>query len=119
MEFHHLFAPLCLIMLLIDPPELAHLPEDQAHLLESFIAPSQSKILCLKWISTSETVHRSTGLKLIHLFLRDCINWNFAKVFMTDFMADLKSKNDHWTRIFSKPYSTTSHPFDLPEFQSA
>ena len=62
-------------MSLTDSPELTHLPEDQAPSAESLSAPSQSKMVCLKWIPISETVQRGAGSKVIHLFLQDCDNW--------------------------------------------
>jgi hypothetical protein len=62
-------------MLLTDSPELTHLPEDQAPSAESLSAPSQSKMVCLKWIPFSETVQSGTGSKVIHLFLHDRDNW--------------------------------------------
>ena len=62
-------------MLLSDSPELTHLPEDQAPSAESLSAPSQSKMVCLKWIPISETVQRGTGSKVIHLFLHNHNNW--------------------------------------------
>ena len=62
-------------MLLTDSPELAHLPEDQASSAEPLSAPSQSKMACLKWIPISETMHRGTGSRDIHLFLHDPDSW--------------------------------------------
>ena len=62
-------------MSLSDSPELTHLPEDQAPSAESLSAPSQSKMVCLKWIPISETVQRGTGSKVIHLFLHGCDIW--------------------------------------------
>ena len=62
-------------MLITDSPELTHLPEDQAPSAESLSAPSQSKMVHLKWIPISETVQRGTGSKVIHLFLHDRDNW--------------------------------------------
>ena len=73
--FHHLIASFCSIMSLTDPPELAHLPGDQALSVKSFIALLQSKIVPLKWILISETVQRGTRSKVIHLFLHDWYNW--------------------------------------------
>ena len=61
-------------MSLTDSPELAHLPEDQASSAESFSAPTQSKMVCLKWIPISETIHRGTESRDIHLFLHDSDN---------------------------------------------
>ena len=62
-------------MLLTDSPELTHLPEDQDPPAESLSAPSQSKMVSLKWIPISETVQKGTGSKVIHLFLYDQNNW--------------------------------------------
>ena len=62
-------------MMLTDSPELTHLPEDKAPSAESLSAPSQSKMICLKWILISETVQRGTGSRVINLFLYDCSNW--------------------------------------------
>jgi hypothetical protein len=62
-------------MLLTDSPECTHLPEDQALSAESLCAPSQSKMVCLKWIPISETVQRGTGSGVIHLFLHNQNNW--------------------------------------------
>ena len=62
-------------MSITDSPELTHLPEDQAPSAESLSAPSQSKMVCLKWIPISETVLRGTGSRVIHLFLHDKKNW--------------------------------------------
>ena len=62
-------------MWVTDSPELIHLPEDQAPSAEPLSAPSQSKMVCLKWIPISETVQKGTGSKVIHLFLCNCNNW--------------------------------------------
>ena len=62
-------------MSLTDSPELAHLPEDLPSSTESFSAPTQSKMVCLKWIPISETIHRGDGSRDIHPFLHDPINW--------------------------------------------
>ena len=62
-------------MLLTDSPELAHLPEDQASSAESLSAPSQSKMVCLKWIPISEPVQMGPSSRVIHLFLHDPNNW--------------------------------------------
>ena len=62
-------------MLLTDSPELAHLPEDQASSAGSLSAPSQSKMVCLKWIPISETVQMGATSMVIHLFLHDPNNW--------------------------------------------
>jgi hypothetical protein len=75
MFFHHHDVSFCSNMLLTHSTELTHLPEDQAPLAESFSAPSQSKMVHLKWIPISETVQRGTGSKIIHLFLHNCNNW--------------------------------------------
>jgi hypothetical protein len=75
MFFHHLDASFCSNMLLSDSPELTHLPEDQAPSAESLSAPSQSKMVHLKWIPISETLQRGTGSKVIHLFLHNCNKW--------------------------------------------
>jgi hypothetical protein len=75
MFFHHHDVSFCSNMSLTDSPELTHLPEDQAPSAESLSAPSQSKMVCLKWIPISETVQRGTGSKVIHLFLHDRNNW--------------------------------------------
>jgi hypothetical protein len=75
MFFHHLDASFCSNMSLSDSPELTHLPEDQAPSAESLSAPSQSKMICLKWIPISETVQMGTVSKVIHLFLHDQNNW--------------------------------------------
>ena len=56
MFFHHHVASFFSNMSLTDSPELAHLPEDQASSAESLSAPSQSKMVCLKWIPISENV---------------------------------------------------------------
>ena len=73
--FHHHDVSFCSNILLSDSPELTHLPEDQAPSAESLSAPSQSKMVCLKWIPISETVLRGTGSRVIHLFLHDKKNW--------------------------------------------
>ena len=75
MFFHHPVASFFLNMLLTDSPELAHLPEDQPSSAESLSTPSQSKMVCLKWIPISETIHRGAGSRDIHPFLHDSINW--------------------------------------------
>ena len=62
-------------MLLTRSPELTHILEDQAPSAESLSATSQSNIVCLKWISISETVQRGIGSKIIHLFLHNQNNW--------------------------------------------
>ena len=62
-------------MSLAASPELAPLPEDQASSAESLSAPSQSKMVHLKWIPISETVQKGTGSKVIHLFLHNNNNW--------------------------------------------
>ena len=73
--FHHPITSFCASMLLTDSPELAHLLKDQASSSEHFYAPAQSKMVCLKWIPISETKHRGTGSRDIHLFLHDPDNW--------------------------------------------
>ena len=75
MFFHHFVASFFSNMLLTDSPELAHLPEDQASSAESLSAPSQSKMVCLKWIPISETVQMNASSRVIHLFLHDPNNW--------------------------------------------
>ena len=75
MFFHHLDASFSSNMLLTDSTELTHLPEDQAPPAESLSAPSQSKMVHLKWIPISETVQKGTGSKVVHLFLHDGDNW--------------------------------------------
>ena len=75
MFFHHHDASFCSNILLTESPELTHLPEDQAPSAEFLSAPSQSKMVCLKWIPISETVLRGTGSRVIHLFLHDKKNW--------------------------------------------
>jgi hypothetical protein len=75
MFFHHHDASFCSNMLLTDSPEFTHLLEDQAPSVESLSAPSQSKMVCLKWIPISETVQIGTGSKVIHLFLHSHDNW--------------------------------------------
>ena len=68
MFFHHPFTSFFSNMLLTDSPEFEHLLEDQASSAESFSAPTQSKIVCLKWIPMFMTIHRGTGSRDIHLF---------------------------------------------------
>ena len=62
-------------MLLTDSPELAHLQDDQVSSFQSFSAPTQSKMVCLKWFPISETIHRGTGSRDIHLFLYYPDSW--------------------------------------------
>ena len=62
-------------MSLTDSPELTHLPEDQGSLAESLSAPSQSKMVCLKWIPISENVQMGSLSRVIHVFLHDPNNW--------------------------------------------
>jgi hypothetical protein len=53
-------------MLLIGLPEIAHLPEDHTLSAESFVAPLQFMINCLKWIPIFETVQRVAVSKVIY-----------------------------------------------------
>ena len=62
-------------MYLTDFPELANLPGDQASSVEFISAPTQSKMVCLKWIPISETIQRVTESRDIHLYLHDPNNW--------------------------------------------
>ena len=62
-------------MMLTDSPELSHLPENQASSAESLSAPSQSKMIFLKWIPISETVQMGSLSRVIHLFLHDPNTW--------------------------------------------
>ena len=62
-------------MMLTDSPELAHLPENQASSAESLSAPSQSKMVRLKWIPISETVQMGASSRVVHLFLHGPNNW--------------------------------------------
>lgn len=66
--FHHVTS-FCSNILLTDPPEHAHLPDDQPSSVESFSAPLQVKMVCLKCIPIPERIQRSTGLSDFHLFL--------------------------------------------------
>lgn len=69
MLFNHLVASFCSIMLLTAPPELVPLPDNQALPAESLIEPSQSKRVCLKWITISETVQRGHWVNVDSFFL--------------------------------------------------
>ena len=62
-------------MLITDSPELMNLQEDQAPSTESLIAPSQPRIIWLKWTPIFETVQRGARPKKVPSFLHSQNDW--------------------------------------------
>ena len=74
--FHHLAASFCSNMLLMDSPELTHLPEDQALSAESLCAPSQSKMVCLNGFPFLRLYRGAQGqMTSIYSFTTIIIQW--------------------------------------------